>query len=76
MSVISKIHRTGNHKAKVFRVEKYDGEHKDINICQQGCIHFKPDELGNNCSIAQTTFELSKIVGIILVHSCRSYETK
>lgn len=75
MKVISKIQRNLGSRAKVFRVEKFDGKHKDICICYQNCKHFKPRNEEENCAIAQIAFGASKVVGIVLVHSCNSYES-
>ena len=70
MKVISKIH----YKRTVYRVDEFDGKHKDICICHHGCEYFEPNSPADNCSIAQMSFELSKMAGIVLVHSCKYYE--
>ena len=70
MKVISKVH----YKRKVYRVDSFDGKHKDICICHYECKHFKPNSTGDNCAIAQMSFELSKMTGIVLVYSCKYYE--
>lgn len=54
---------------------EYEGKNQDICICHQHCIHFKPGQ-EDNCAIAETSFGLSKEVGVVLVYACDRYARK
>jgi len=55
-------------------VKEFHKKHKDICICHQGCTHFKPELPEEHCGAAQASFGLSKMVGIVLVHSCQAFD--
>jgi hypothetical protein len=67
---------TYNHNnINVSVVDEYKGKHKSICICHQDCVYFHPDA-HNNCMFAQEAYELSKLIGIVLVMECRYYKCK
>jgi hypothetical protein len=45
-----------HHGRKVAVLEAYKGKHRDMCLCFQGCVNFKP-EFTTNCKIAQANFE-------------------
>lgn len=56
-------------------VEEYRCKNRDINICQHGkCKKFKPELPAQHCPYAATTYQLSRIVGIVLVAKCSLFE--
>ena len=57
-------------------VSEYKNKHKKICICHQRCKYFRPDTPSTHCEIANSSFELSKKVGIVLVMECDRYEVK
>lgn len=62
------------HGKTAFVMERYSGQHKDINICQSGkCLKFNPGQ-ADNCPTAQASFELSRKVGIVPIMACSDYE--
>jgi len=60
-------------KKKLWAVIKYQAKHIEICICRGNCKHFKPNQ-EDNCPHAEIAFNLSRIIGIALIHSCKYYE--
>ena len=54
-------------------MEEFDGKHRDICPCHHDCKLFHPDT-DDNCPIAAMAYNLSKMTGIVLVHSCKHYK--
>lgn len=69
MKVINKTH----YGMTVSLVDVFEGKHKDICVCHHDCQLFKPGK-EDNCSIAEIAYQLSKMTGIVLVHSCEIYK--
>ena len=53
------------------------GRHTEHCLCWMNCKNFKPDDVSQNCKIAQMNFEFCKNHGVTLpVWECSKYETE
>ena len=45
--------------------EHLEAKHKDHCLCFQGCVKFKPENVNNNCRIANKLYEFDKAFGLV-----------
>ena len=62
------IHRYHHHGRSVAVNDRYQGQHKDICICHR-CAH-------RYCNAAQMAFDMSKVIGLVLVMECKDFEER
>lgn len=70
---MSHVKDYNRHGLRVTGVKEYHDKHKEICVCHRGCQRFKPWNTDEHCEIAAMTYQMSKLVGIVLVMECKLY---